>query len=191
MRVTIYSVLTLVLAMGLLFSCEKEEVQPTLDSPNAMAQSRMDIDPVPAVDLVISRLGSTIAPTTVTSDCGVELLDVSCGGQRSFQILAGVTNVGTADLPAGSVQVLFADLYAISQGQSNATSVVTFSHSGIPAGGTIVVPRPYFVGPCPCGVNPNNYVQSYQALADPNNLISEAREDNNRSLQFDTCGGCL
>ncbi|WP_299214302.1 CARDB domain-containing protein [uncultured Dokdonia sp.] len=143
------------------------------------------INPVPALDLIISSYTTNIPSATRTTACGgVSLPDVSCGGQRGFVAFATVTNVGPGNLPAGSLDVEWTDF------TTGSSQLQTISHGGISSGGTLVFQRTYFLGPCDCPVPSSNFTHVFFAVVDPNNNIPETNENNNTSPRYVACDGC-
>ncbi len=134
-------------------------------------------------DLKIINYTTNIVPTSTL--CGLTLPDVSCfGGQRGFMATITIKNSGRS-IPAGTtLEVLWNDLTT----GSSQTQVPV--HNGIPQGGTILVTRPYYMGPCDCAPPPTSFQHNFNAVVDPNNLIPELREGNNTSATYVTCDGC-
>ena len=140
--------------------------------------------PIPlSLDLVITSYTTNV--TATTGSCGGTLPNVSCfGGQRLFTATVTVTNNGPAALPAGSLQVLWRDL-------TTASSLTqTVPHGGIPATGSLLVSRSYYMGPCGCVPPPMFLTHSFDAIVDPNNLIPETHNGNNTSPTYTACDGC-
>ncbi len=167
----------LFLASLVMVSCNKDEGQLT-------AEDLQEDRTAPLPDLTIPIYGSNI-PTTTTL-CGPVLPNVSCaGGNRGFMATVVVANQGCGDLaPGGTLTVRWADL------NSGQTQDQIIPNPGIPAGNSIRVTRPYFMGPCDCPPPFTAFTHSFMAAVNPDNAIAEKSYGNNRSPQFDTCDGC-
>ena len=169
-----------------LVSCNKENLEL---EPVETAQTESDEIQMrgggPLPDLVIPAFGSNISSTTTI--CGPTLPNISCmGGDRQFTATIVVSNIGAGDVAPGSFRVRWVD---VTNGQVlNPDQLV--NHNGIPAGTSIRVNRPIFVGPCDCPPPFMSFTHTYQAFVDINNDVVEAVEGNNRSPLFDTCDGC-
>jgi len=111
--------------------------------------------------------------------------DITCSGQRNFMATVVITNVGTANLPAGSISVKWRD-WAPGEGSMQTQ---TQTHTGIPAGGTYSMTRSYYMGPCDC-IPGGYHKHNFQATVDPDNLIVESNELNNLSAIWKACHGC-
>ncbi len=168
----------LLLASLLMVSCNKDDNQWTSED---LTENKV----APLPDLIISAYGSNIP--TKTTICGPSLPNVSCaGGNRSFIATVAVANRGQGDLaPGGTITIRWVDLSNPSQFQDQIVP-----NPGIPAGNSIRVSRPYWMGPCGCVPPFTSFTHSFMAAVDPLNLIQESAQDNNRSPQFDTCDGC-
>ncbi len=175
----------LIAIMGVYVSCNQPDpVLQTNNEQEGESLNRIAIIPVPRLDLVITSYTTNV--TSTTTSCGGTLPNVSCfgGGQRSFTSTVTVTNNGPAALPAGSLQVLWADLTLVN------SQTQTVTHGGIPAGGSLLVSRPYYMGPCGCVPPPTFFTHSFNATVDPNNLIPETNNGNNTSPTYTACDGC-
>ena len=133
-------------------------------------------------DLVITSYSTSV--TTISNNCGTALPDVSClGGERTFTATVTIRNNGPAPLPAGSFWVRWFDSVGNPQDQ-------LVQHNGIPAGGTIQLSRPYWMGPCDCAPPPTTYTRTFWATVDALNQVSEMNEHNNTSPRWTACDGC-
>ncbi len=188
MKNRIIYVFTFLLLTLVVISCSRDNdrldevpIEATADED---ADLLIRIQPFPVVDLVISSYTTNVGPTT--TGCGGVLPDVSCLGQRSFTATVTVTNNGPSSLAAGSLSVDWTD--TTSAGSS--TQRQTITHTGIPAGGSITISRPYWMGPCGC-VPPFTYFShTFFAVVDPANLIPETNNNNNTSVTYAACDGC-
>ena len=169
-------------------SCQKEELSATaaLEEPSLKASERG----IPQVDLEIVALGTSLPD--VTTSCGPALPDATCSNStpgNGVPLIAAVINNGPDDLPPGSFQVSFVDLNTFPGPQSTQTR--SYAHPGIPAGTSIRVNAGFFLGPCDLQCTPPvNFIRSYIAGVDPNNVIPETVEGNNRSNVLQVCTGC-
>ncbi|MEM1320055.1 MAG: hypothetical protein AAGG75_07330 [Bacteroidota bacterium] len=153
-------------------------------SDEATTSTAVCADEGPAADLIIGAYTTNIAPTTTR--CGGTLPDISCcGGQRGFTATIRIDNIGTLGLAPGRFKVLWIDLF------NGSTQEQVVNHGGIPAGGSIFVSRPYFVGPCDV-TNPGEcafFIHPFAAFVDSSNVVTESNESNNRSRPYNTCDG--
>ena len=167
-------------------SCQKEAlleniemITPEEDKLQALIKEDT-IVPLFQPDLIVSIKTNV---TAMTSQCGPNLPDVSCYGQHSFNATAIVTNIGTADLPAGIVKVKWL--------LNNGSPFTQFyTHNGIPIGKSGRITRPYYLGPCDCSGPATYSIVTIDAEVDPNNEIAEKKENNNTATTYEACDGC-
>ncbi len=168
-------------------SCQKEEITESLEVAQLeedLLQTRVKIDTVVPIfkpDLVVAIKTNV---TAMTNSCGPTLPDVSCYGQHSFTATAIVSNIGLGNLPPGTVKVKWT--------LNNGSPLTQFlPHNGIPAGTSVRVSRPYYLGPCDCGPPPATYfLATIDAEVDPNDEIDEKKENNNNATPYVAFDGC-
>jgi len=141
------------------------------------------------VDLIISNPNTDVVLTTLNCGFQTPIFDVSCStGQRSFNATATITNIGTTNLPAGSLTVDWID----ASPTLSRTFSVTYSHGMIQAwGGTFQVMRAYpSFGPCNCPPPTSYFIHSLSLKVDPGNLIPELNDNNNGTFLTALCNDC-
>ncbi|MEL6638430.1 MAG: CARDB domain-containing protein [Bacteroidota bacterium] len=176
---------SLFLLGGLLITaCEKEVLHPEARmEASSTIQARSAIDTIIQLgpDL-ISRIVTDV--TATTTNCGPSLPDVSCYGQHNFTATAIVTNIGEINVPAGTLEIQW-------RIDGGSPQLQILNHNGIPAGQSVRITRPFFLGPCDCGAPPPMLFQNiiFTVLADPNDQIAEKKENNNL-FRYRACNGC-
>jgi len=178
----------LLLIMVLIVSCSKEEIPERIDIQESTEQDLPQFNEQPPfVDLTISRYFTDIGVESYL--CTDTLLPTThCDyGVRNFKASVSIVNIGNIPLAPGIVEVLWYDwTWALA-------AIQPYQHNGIAVGDSIIVSRPYYVGPCDCVDIPgdaNCFIHRYQAYVDPNLVIPELNENNNISEVYDTCDGC-
>ncbi len=130
-------------------------------------------------DLVVSSLW--VDPSVpVTSNCGASMPNVGCaGGSRGFTLYAVVSNIGYSRVAANVTTLEWGFSYS-AIGPWNWLFPPQSILPPIPAGGSVTIQRPWYMGPCDCvppGV-PTPYY--FTARVDPANVVNESNETNNQ-----------
>ncbi|MAF27200.1 MAG: hypothetical protein QF819_01320 [Gemmatimonadota bacterium] len=128
-------------------------------------------------DLVLSNI--TFDPGfPMTTSCGGVLPNVGCiGGNRFFTLSVTVTNLGPGFVPANITHIRWGS-GSSSGGPWNWDSWNQLIGTAIPPGASVVITRPWYMGPCDCVPSAARPV-FFNAIVDPLNTVDETNEGNN------------
>jgi len=165
-------------------ACNKEDMSDlTVESElieNTDQIQAMGVEPA-FPDLVIRNMSSNLV--VGSGPCpGPDKADGTCASGATFvQLTAKLRNRTAVDIPAGTqIEVKWEEV--------GKTPVFAIYNNGLPGNSSITITSPSYALDCPTGPPPFALIsRQFFAQADPNNTITEFRENNNFSTRYFVC----